>query len=72
MRSATWQHEGGYYRFFSYFNLFMFFMLILVLASNLLLLFVGWEGVGLVQLSAGRLLLHRRICERCRATKLSS
>jgi NADH-quinone oxidoreductase subunit L len=40
-------HEGGYYRFFSYFNLFMFFMLILVLASNLLLLFVGWEGVGL-------------------------
>ena len=39
--------DGGYYRFFSYFNLFMFFMLILVLASNLLLLFVGWEGVGL-------------------------
>ncbi len=41
------QHEEGYARFFSYFNLFMFFMLILVLASNLLLLFVGWEGVGL-------------------------
>ncbi|MBV9442672.1 MAG: NADH-quinone oxidoreductase subunit L [Acidobacteriaceae bacterium] len=40
-------HEGGYYRFFSYLNLFMFFMLILVLASNLLLMFVGWEGVGL-------------------------
>ena len=40
-------HEEGYWRFFSYFNLFMFFMLILVLASNLLLLFVGWEGVGL-------------------------
>jgi NADH-quinone oxidoreductase subunit L len=40
-------HEGGYYRFFSYLNLFMFFMLILVLASNFLLLFVGWEGVGL-------------------------
>lgn len=40
-------HEGGYYRFFSYFNLFMFFMLVLVLASNLLLMFVGWEGVGL-------------------------
>ena len=35
------------YRFFSYLNLFMFFMLILVLASNLLLMFVGWEGVGL-------------------------
>jgi NADH-quinone oxidoreductase subunit L len=40
-------HEGGYYRFFSYLNLFMFFMLILVLASNYVLLFVGWEGVGL-------------------------
>jgi NADH-quinone oxidoreductase subunit L len=40
-------HEGGYYRFFSYLNLFMFFMLMLVLANNYLLLFVGWEGVGL-------------------------
>jgi NADH-quinone oxidoreductase subunit L len=40
-------HEGGYYRFFSYLNLFMFFMLTLVLAQNFLLLFVGWEGVGL-------------------------
>ena len=40
-------HEGGYYRFFSYLNLFMFFMLTLVLASNYLLMFVGWEGVGL-------------------------
>ncbi len=40
-------HEGGYYRFFGYLNLFMFSMLILVLANNLLLLFVGWEGVGL-------------------------
>ena len=40
-------HEGGYYRFFAYLNLFMFFMLILVLAANFLLLFVGWEGVGL-------------------------
>jgi len=39
--------EGGYYRFFSYLNLFMFFMLTLVLAANFLLLFVGWEGVGL-------------------------
>ena len=39
--------EGGYYRFFSYLNLFMFFMLILVLAANYVLLFVGWEGVGL-------------------------
>jgi len=40
-------HEGGYYRFFSYLNLFMFFMLVLVLAANYVLLFVGWEGVGL-------------------------
>src|SRR5271166_1853659 len=40
-------HESGYYRFFGYLNLFMFAMLTLVLANNLLLLFVGWEGVGL-------------------------
>jgi NADH-quinone oxidoreductase subunit L len=40
-------HEAGYYRFFAYLNLFMFFMLILVLAANYVLLFVGWEGVGL-------------------------
>ncbi|MBZ5701141.1 MAG: NADH-quinone oxidoreductase subunit L [Acidobacteriia bacterium] len=40
-------HEGGYYRYFGYLNLFMFAMLTLVLANNLLLLFVGWEGVGL-------------------------
>src|SRR5215831_15018429 len=41
------EHEEGYYRFFAYLNLFMFFMLNLVLAANYLLLFVGWEGVGL-------------------------
>jgi NADH-quinone oxidoreductase subunit L len=40
-------HEGGYYRFFGYMNLFMFSMLTLVLANNYILLFVGWEGVGL-------------------------
>jgi NADH-quinone oxidoreductase subunit L len=40
-------HESGYYRFFSYLNLFMFFMLILILAANYVVLFVGWEGVGL-------------------------
>ena len=40
-------HEDGYYRFFSYLNLFVFFMLTLVLASNLLVMFVGWVGVGL-------------------------
>jgi NADH-quinone oxidoreductase subunit L len=40
-------HDGGYYRFFGYLNLFVFFMLMLVLANNYVLLFVGWEGVGL-------------------------
>ncbi|MCX6929570.1 MAG: proton-conducting transporter membrane subunit, partial [Verrucomicrobia bacterium] len=40
-------HEGGYYRFFGYLNLFVFFMLMLVLANNYALMFVGWEGVGL-------------------------
>src|SRR5580658_5461445 len=39
--------DAGYRRFFAYLNLFMFFMLTLVLAANYLLLFVGWEGVGL-------------------------
>src|SRR5437867_5773902 len=39
--------EAGYYRFFAYLNLFMFSMLVLVLADNFLLMFVGWEGVGL-------------------------
>src|SRR5919204_3531816 len=40
-------HEGGYYRFFGYLNLFMFSMLILVLGNNYTMMFVGWEGVGL-------------------------
>ncbi len=39
--------DKSYWRFFTYLNLFMFFMLMLVLASNYLLMFVGWEGVGL-------------------------
>jgi NADH-quinone oxidoreductase subunit L len=39
--------DPGYGRYFAYLNLFMFSMLLLVLASNFLLLFVGWEGVGL-------------------------
>ncbi len=39
--------DAGYRRFFSYLNLFMFFMLMLVLAANYVVLFVGWEGVGL-------------------------
>ena len=40
-------HEEGYGRFFAYLNLFMFSMLVLVLGGNFLMLFVGWEGVGL-------------------------
>jgi NADH-quinone oxidoreductase subunit L len=40
-------HEEGYARYFSFLNLFLFFMTVLVLAGNVLLLFVGWEGVGL-------------------------
>jgi len=39
--------DDGYRRFFVYLNLFIFFMLLLVLADNLVLTFVGWEGVGL-------------------------
>ncbi len=40
-------HEEGYGRYFAYLNLFMFAMLLLVLGANFLMLFVGWEGVGL-------------------------
>src|ERR1700692_478298 len=40
-------HEEGYTRFFAYLNLFMFMMLLLVLGANYLVMFVGWEGVGL-------------------------
>jgi NADH-quinone oxidoreductase subunit L len=40
-------HDDGMVRYFAYLNLFVFFMLLLVMADNLLLLFVGWEGVGL-------------------------
>src|SRR5439155_5924317 len=39
--------EDGYYRFFAYLNLFMFSMLMLVLGNNYLMMFIGWEGVGL-------------------------
>jgi NADH-quinone oxidoreductase subunit L len=39
--------DSGYYRFFAYLNLFMFAMLTLILGDNFLLMFVGWEGVGL-------------------------
>src|SRR5437868_12372893 len=40
-------HETGYTRFFTYLNLFMFMMLLLVLGANYIVMFVGWEGVGL-------------------------
>jgi NADH-quinone oxidoreductase subunit L len=39
--------EEGYARYFSFLNLFLFFMTVLVLAGNALVMFVGWEGVGL-------------------------
>ncbi|OGW39429.1 MAG: NADH-quinone oxidoreductase subunit L [Nitrospirae bacterium RBG_13_39_12] len=39
--------DTGYYRFFAYLNLFCFFMLMLVMGNNFLLLYLGWEGVGL-------------------------
>ena len=46
--SVGYMHDDpGYYRFFSYLNLFLFFMLTLVLAGNYLEMFIGWEGVGL-------------------------
>lgn len=40
-------HEPAYARFFAYLNLFVFFMLLLVMGSNMLMTFIGWEGVGL-------------------------
>jgi len=46
--SIGYMHDdAGYNRFFSYLNLFVFFMLLLVMGSNYLVMFVGWEGVGL-------------------------
>ena len=41
------EHDEGFARFFSYMNLFIFFMLLLVMGSNYVLMFAGWEGVGL-------------------------
>lgn len=40
-------HDPGFAKFFSYLNLFIFFMLLLVLGSNYVIMFIGWEGVGL-------------------------
>lgn len=46
--STAYMHDDeGFSRFFAYLNLFIFFMLLLVLGSNYLIMFVGWEGVGL-------------------------
>ncbi len=46
--SAGYMHDDeGHNRFFAYLNLFIFFMLLLVLGSNYIIMFVGWEGVGL-------------------------
>ena len=53
-------HEHGYYRFFGYLNLFMFSMLTLVLANNYVLLFVGWEGVGLCSYLLIGFYFHRK------------
>ncbi|MGD1022709.1 MAG: NADH-quinone oxidoreductase subunit L [Candidatus Sulfotelmatobacter sp.] len=53
-------HEGGYYRFFGYLNLFMFSMLTLILANNYVLLFVGWEGVGLCSYLLIGFYFHRK------------
>jgi NADH-quinone oxidoreductase subunit L len=53
-------HEGGYYRFFGYLNLFMFAMLTLILANNYALMFVGWEGVGLCSYLLIGFYFHRK------------
>src|SRR2546427_5763026 len=53
-------HEGGYYRFFGYLNLFMFAMLSLILGNNYALMFVGWEGVGLCSYVLIGFYFHRK------------
>lgn len=45
--TAYMKEDDGFHRFFAYLNLFVFFMLLLVLGDNYLIMFVGWEGVGL-------------------------
>ena len=66
------EHEGGYYRFFAYLNLFMFFMLMLVLANNYLLMFVGLGRRGPCIVPADRLLLPARTPPPTPARKRSS
>ncbi len=58
-------HEGGYYRFFGYLNLFMFSMLTLILANNYVLMFVGWEGVGLCSYLAHWILFPPSFRQHC-------
>ena len=65
--STAYMHEevdSEYARYFSYLNLFAAFMLVLVLGANFLVLFVGWEGVGVVLLPADRVLVQEAV--RCR------
>src|SRR5215207_9932853 len=52
--------DAGFYRFFAFLNLFMFSMLTLVLADNFVLMFVGWEGVGLCSYLLIGYYLHRK------------
>ena len=58
--------DPGYYRFFAYSNLFMFFMLVLITGNNYLVMFVGWEGVGLSSYLLIGFWFERQICSRCR------
>jgi NADH-quinone oxidoreductase subunit L len=53
-------HEGGYYRFFGYLNLFMFSMLTLIMGNNYVVMFVGWEGVGLCSYLLIGFYFHRK------------
>ncbi len=54
-------HDKGTWRFFAYLNLFMFSMLVLVLANNWLLVFAGWELVGLSSLQPDRVLVPQAL-----------
>ena len=64
--------DRGFQRFFGYLNLFTFSMLMLVLADNLVLMFVGWEGVGPVLVPADRLLVQRPLQRLLRRARRSS
>ncbi len=58
--SMGYMHDDeGFGKFFAYLNLFIFFMLLLVLGSNYIVMFIGWEGVGFMFLPANRLLVHQ-------------